>query len=203
MKISAPILTHNRDKAASLLRAALITIALVAVSACSTSSAHRKPPLSIARPLTSATIFTKTPIRLTLERLTHLAHAASSEAESFAVSPTKKSETPFLVVFGDAEVRILCGYEGDFSSYLTLALRPAVKASARNQELQAQLGQLAGSYKDVIWLQIVPSEDTQGKVRALIRGLAEEVGGAIYSQGTLFEPHGGILWSTKDTHSHF
>jgi hypothetical protein len=186
-----------------LLRAALLTVALVTFSACSTSSAHRKPPISIARSLTSATIFTKTPIRLTLERLTHLAHAASSEAESFAISPTKKGEIPFLVVLGDTEVRILCGYEGDFSSYLTLALRPAMKASARNQELQAQLGQLAGSYKDVMWLQIVPSDDAQGKVRALIRSLAEEVGGTIYSQGTLFEPHGGILWSTRGTHSPF
>jgi hypothetical protein len=205
LKNSPLMVTSGSHAALRVLPILLLALALIALSACSTLPLTAKPPALAprVRPLTSVTIFTKTPIRLSLERLRHLAQDATSDAETFAISPTKRGETPFLVVVGETEVRILCGYEGDFPSYLDLALRPAVKASAGSLELEEQLDRLAKSYKDVIWLQIVPSEDKEGKVRALIRKLAEETGGAIYSQASLYLPNGSVLWSASATQALF
>jgi hypothetical protein len=152
------------------------------------------PPAS-PRPLTSATIFTEAPVQLSLERLTALATQVAPGSETFPIAKGKSNETPFLVVIGETELRTLCGYEGDFPGYLERALRPAVKASAGNDGNLQSLRLLSSTFKDVVWFQIVPAEDSGGKTRALIRALAKELGGTIYSEGILFGPSGQALWS--------
>lgn len=183
----------------SIAVCAVISLAFL-VSGCST---HHN--ISVALPASpnatvalkgqtphTVSIYSNSPILLDAAALAAVVSGIVPEAQVHSVQKAKPGEDPFLISWGETEMRLIAGYDGNFSKYLSLALHPAVRASTQTKDSEASLRQITGGIQGVVWIQI--ANDVEGRALDVVFAIAKQVNGIVYAPISFYDSNRNLLW---------